>query len=375
MLAGTPHENLTDARDRPQPLFVSYDSSRSWTSLTERSEYEPDHNWIDEIGLTDFFDKAASGPAGVIAEPRWFYKHGNVQTELGKAMFQETRPLVDLANSELSSSFFFFSSPGSTASTHCDTLHNYYLQLHGRKRWRIFPPQAILDNLYTHAEHHPRHTVSQVIGDIVSRSHDPAVLQQFPGLAGLQGWEVEMAEGDLLYVPPYFSHHVTALDTSISMYAWGEITEEADLKSIESTGLPILHNWDMDAAIHGILAYAFHLATEVAGLSISEVTEQWRRRYAHTKRHQEHAFETAGVNSNRILQACSHASTSTPVDNGLAAYISRVSEVVDRVEAASPSGVKAIQTILVLDHVERVVAATFGPFATAVFFRTCVLEK
>jgi len=75
---------------------------------------------------------------------------------------------------------------------------------------------------------HPKQQQSQV---------DPESpnLSKFPNYANIKGYEVVLNEGDLLYLPPLWFHHVTALDPSISINFWSpDISQsETERKAFE----------------------------------------------------------------------------------------------------------------------------------------------
>lgn len=54
-----------------------------------------------------------------------------------------------------------------------------------------------------------------------------------------------MEPGDVLYLPPYWLHHVTALDLSISVNVWSDSEEQVIYnKQITKEPLPLDAEWD-----------------------------------------------------------------------------------------------------------------------------------
>lgn len=52
--------------------------------------------------------------------------------------------------------------------------------------------------------------------------------------------------GDVLFLPPYWVHHVTALDLSASVNAWSDAEEQLTYtKKITKEPLPMENDWAM----------------------------------------------------------------------------------------------------------------------------------
>lgn len=89
-----------------------------------------------------------------------------------------------------------------------DRLPSFYLQVVGRKRFVIIRPDAHRQ-LRVQPALHPAHRSAQVD------------LRAADGLAQpLEGLEVVLAPGDILFLPAFFFHQVTTLDFAISVNAW-----------------------------------------------------------------------------------------------------------------------------------------------------------
>ena len=106
-----------------------------------------------------------------------------------------------------------------TTQAHYDVDHNTHVQIVGRKRWVILPPDASAD-LALFGFLHPRYRTSQVAlpgaeatGPARSWLLPAAVRMQFPRAhaALATALTIELDAGDALYVPPFWTHHVTCL--------------------------------------------------------------------------------------------------------------------------------------------------------------------
>lgn len=144
---------------------------------------------------------------------------------------------------------------GVTTHTHYDVSHNLYVQLYGRKRFVLFPPGAA-SAVYLFPKSHPSHRSSQVPDFLnVSLGNFPRMKQclapspELPNntsrlactvstdaraLCGADALTegdrravvVDLGPGDVLYLPPFWFHRVTALTTSISVNVWSDADAE-----------------------------------------------------------------------------------------------------------------------------------------------------
>lgn len=144
--------------------------------------------------------------------------------------------------------------------THYDLLHNFYVQVQGHKRFRLYSPEQ-WPYLYLFPRLHPSTRMSQV---------DPAVLEQsgvnvssaFPDYAKMRPHEVVLHPGDVLYLPPYWFHEVTVVgdDVSISVSVHTESDEVALREAVMQHPIPVHTDWPTDIKIKA-LAHYLHLVT------------------------------------------------------------------------------------------------------------------
>eukprot|EP00941_MAST-03F_sp_MAST-3F-sp1_P001168 g1168.t1 len=144
--------------------------------------------------------------------------------------------------------------PGVTTPAHYDVTNNFYVQVSGRKRFVLFPP-ADSNVLYLHPRIHPAGRQSQVDIDkwmnIEMNMDDNEERIFFPKFENSHPVEVVLSKGDILYIPPYWFHHVTALppidyenkdDVSISV----SVCSDSALVGLRETMLD--HTIDLDAS-------------------------------------------------------------------------------------------------------------------------------
>eukprot|EP01052_Picozoa_sp_SAG31_P023720 SAG31_NODE_1974_length_6755_cov_6.833383_1_plen_367_part_00 len=100
------------------------------------------------------------------------------------------------------------SSKGSTCQCHWDSKHNIFVQLHGRKRFFLWPTEA-LPLLYLYPSSHASYPKSMLNFD-----SEPTQGTQHSALVNTAlaaGVSVDLVPGDVLYIPPLTPHHVECL--------------------------------------------------------------------------------------------------------------------------------------------------------------------
>ena len=97
---------------------------------------------------------------------------------------------------------------GSTTQAHYDVLHNIFVQVHGRKRFRMWGPDAHMA-LRVFPDSHPRARKSQILIDSFPATPDPEI-------------DMTLEPGQALFIPAFWFHHVEALSASVSVNVFSE---------------------------------------------------------------------------------------------------------------------------------------------------------
>eukprot|EP00467_Chlorarachnion_reptans_P001128 CAMPEP_0114500496 /NCGR_PEP_ID=MMETSP0109-20121206/7997_1 /TAXON_ID=29199 /ORGANISM="Chlorarachnion reptans, Strain CCCM449" /LENGTH=899 /DNA_ID=CAMNT_0001678165 /DNA_START=246 /DNA_END=2945 /DNA_ORIENTATION=- len=105
--------------------------------------------------------------------------------------------------------FLWISSGGVVTHTHCDMDHNFFVQLHGEKRFLLYPPHT-----YEHLALFPR------IHPLWHKSQFNSINQSSDSYAPLVSYRSDLEPGDILYVPPYWFHRVFSMTASLSITTW-----------------------------------------------------------------------------------------------------------------------------------------------------------
>lgn len=126
--------------------------------------------------------------------------------------------------------FLWLGSQGNISSLHFDQPNNFFIQLHGIKRFKLYSPHDYA-NLYP----------SQTIGHFSRVNIDAPDLAAHPLLAQARGFEVTVNAGDMLYLPPFWWHQVYSDSTSVSVSVfWRAYTHQLAVPAF-LRGLPALY--------------------------------------------------------------------------------------------------------------------------------------
>lgn len=158
---------------------------------------------------------------------------GNDSSNKGWQYFRviekELESLVDEDDVSIWKQMLWLSHPGVITQTHYDTQQNFLIHIQGRKRILLFPPNS---ELYQYPNIHRSYRQSQImlecknLENCNSEESRQNILKQFPLLnnvnndnqtTGTVAMEVDLSPGDILYIPPYWSHRVEAHSLCLSL--------------------------------------------------------------------------------------------------------------------------------------------------------------
>ena len=198
---------------------------------------------------------------------------------------------VEGASSTCLQSTVWIGSGGAITPCHHDELHNFFLQVKGRKRFTLLPPNT-WDKLRLFPKYHQLHrNVRTNIDDDASILRDEGV--QF----------VELSEGDVLYLPPLWFHQVEALTAvSISVNVWSASGWIRDVTRM----------WDLDVPVE---FHPSNIGTLVAmlGLYVHRILEVVKGDRARAKAFLQ-SLLVSRYDSRKSVQSRS-SSSSTPKDD------------------------------------------------------------
>ena len=175
-----------------------YDTSKPLSHLSTRNNvYRTDVSMKGD----DFFRH--------LEHPRndsYIYFTGDID-DVASWAWSDVQPIQELLklNPKHSSINVWMGQPHVIAHCHYDGYHNFYAQLYGRKKFTLFRPTE-WPGISPYPFLHPSHAQAQV------NLSDENSIAVFPAARHLEGYQVTLEPGDLLYMPPLWFHHVEAMD-------------------------------------------------------------------------------------------------------------------------------------------------------------------
>jgi hypothetical protein len=127
-------------------------------------------------------------------------------------------------------------SGGATTQAHYDVADNLFVQLHGRKEFWLFPPDAALC-LHVYPDAHPRARKSQVCLERPDAAQHPMVA------ALPEPLRVVLEPGDALAIPAFWFHHVVARSASVSVNIFSESAVKLAAAEPLGLALPLHATW------------------------------------------------------------------------------------------------------------------------------------
>ena len=102
----------------------------------------------------------------------------------------------------------FIGGPKTSSKLHAAFISNFFVQIHGRKRWVLFSP--VFNSAFM-----PPVDRSTTIS--CSREWESPSFEEDSLFSRIQGFETELDPGDILFNPPFFWHQVENLTVSIGL--------------------------------------------------------------------------------------------------------------------------------------------------------------
>lgn len=129
---------------------------------------------------------------------------------------------------------FWLGKPNVTAYTHYDTSYNFHFVATGRKKFILFPPSA-----YSRLQLYPclHQLYRQVDTDVLAGENYREFVRE------MKGYEVEIVDGDVLYIPPFWFHSVVTVDTTLSINIWSQSEAFLTMDTIYKAAIPFEAEW------------------------------------------------------------------------------------------------------------------------------------
>lgn len=163
----------------------------------------------EAMPFREFVDRITNG-----GDPQWRYYLQRAQLALSLPQLLpriEMPPYVEPGKVYMIN--FWMGPSDSVSKVHYDVPNNFLVQLHGRKRFLIFPPGETA-NLYPYSALRTRSYNGSPL-DV----EDPD-LDRFPRFARARGHACVLEPGDMLFMPSYWWHQVRNLDLGMMINFW-----------------------------------------------------------------------------------------------------------------------------------------------------------
>ena len=121
-------------------------------------------------------------------------------------------PIPPWARARKVDPYLWFGAAGCVSPLHFDVANNLFAQVYGRKRFTLVAPER-----YQELAPAP---VSARHANLSRLDPERPDLIRFPAFASVETLQCEVGPGDLLYLPPFYWHHVRSLEVSISVSVW-----------------------------------------------------------------------------------------------------------------------------------------------------------
>jgi [protein]-arginine 3-hydroxylase / protease len=205
-------------RERLPGLMIRYETWEGDEHLDDPVEFFKVHQRSHTASLAEFIDMMERA-----AEPtRKFYCAGfpifdevpQLRRDLGPLDRYMGLPswLPAPARARLQVTPYLWLGPaGCLSPLHFDRSENFFMMVHGRKQWIMVPPED------SAAVYFPSPQLSSSVVHFSPVDAEHPDLARFPRFAEARKFHVTVEQGDVLYTPAGWWHHVRALTHSIAL--------------------------------------------------------------------------------------------------------------------------------------------------------------
>lgn len=226
---------LTNVKVSPTSKFTHFSSDQAWSSkLSSHRTYS-----LENMDVADFLDHRQDSSGN-----RYLYLSRYIRDPSSSVILQTLAPnfiYLPVGKGIIPEMRLWMSTQGVTATPHYDMEHNYFLQLNGSKKfilsspihYDVFEPYSFLHPCWRQSQHLELLNTSLIRSsskfsekkrskkkDIVSEPPNSCQINEMNS-SHSSVHEIILRPGQLLYIPPFHFHSVTALDEySVSINAW-----------------------------------------------------------------------------------------------------------------------------------------------------------
>lgn len=252
------------------PLIKYHDTSQPLTDGLDAESWQPPFREVN-MTLQTFVSlcrRRSADAAVAAAAGEHYYFTGEARTK-DNSVIADVTPWESFALPESGEDDTrvntWVSCAGVTMHAHYDLAHNTFVHLLGRKRFYLLPP-AHTTALYIAPKGHP-----QFRSSLIANLHEVS-LRRFPLFASVdQVWLVDLAPGDVLYVPPGWIHLVKAVRNvhadeplSVSVNIFSNTAELGAYQRLEERPVPFEEAWPLATRLAAVPALMIFLLRFIA---------------------------------------------------------------------------------------------------------------
>ncbi|WP_051027193.1 cupin-like domain-containing protein [Nocardia higoensis] len=190
---------------QPQRLREKYRTEKVYALTSTTNVFTQETSPVELLEYGDVID-------AVFDTPRPDKKYYSRAAANPRPLAEQLPATVGSRTQSTAASSVWMGQAGNLTPLHNDPWHGLLIQLHGRKRVRLFPPDEYR-NVYGRV---PLKVDDPYTGLPDEFDPDTAAL---PRLREAESYDVVLDSGDVLYIPMFWWHQVESLDASISYVA------------------------------------------------------------------------------------------------------------------------------------------------------------
>ena len=221
-------------KNMPSKVSVKVSSTTQSFMYSEASQKhllnDTASNQLVEMSPEEMFEKMKQQDAK--KSPEWMYftsKCSDLSNEVLEAVpnweLLRSEPELSAAVGNPEAPSIWIGGKGTSTTAHYDVMDNVFIQMYGRKKFRLWGPEAAKD-LHVYPDVHPKARKSQIenINDILIQPREEIILEP----------------GDSLHLPAFTFHQVEALDVSLSINVFSVCRTQMHGGRILSTPVPLI---------------------------------------------------------------------------------------------------------------------------------------
>jgi len=190
---------------QPQRLREKYGTEKVYALTSSTNVFTQETSPVELLEYGDVID-------AVFDSPRPDKKYYSRAAANPRPLAEQLPATVGSRTQSTAASSVWMGQSGNLTPLHNDPWHGLLIQLHGRKRVRLFPPDEYR-NVYGRVPTKVDHPYTGLPDEF-----DPDT-GALPRLREAESYDVVLDSGDVLYIPMFWWHQVESLDASISYVA------------------------------------------------------------------------------------------------------------------------------------------------------------